>query len=168
MPWNETEPMNERVKFIARYLRKDEPFTVLCEAAGISRKTGYKWVERYEGGGVVALVDRSRAPLSHPHAVPEAVVETIVALRRRHPRWGPRKLLAILMLERVQVRAADAARERPHEHFARSRLRERDVGHDQLPVAHDGGAHGSPPAIPARLRLSGRKVKVCSGHDRSL
>jgi transposase InsO family protein len=69
---------------------------VLCEDAGISRKTGYKWVERYEHGGVAALVDRSRAPRSHPHAVPAAVVEAIVALRRRHPRWGPRKLLAIL------------------------------------------------------------------------
>lgn len=88
--------MNERVKFIARYLQKDEPFIVLCERAGISRKTGYKWVERYEGGGVTALVDRSRAPLGHPHAVPAAVVERIVAVRRRHPRWGPRKLLAIL------------------------------------------------------------------------
>ena len=96
MPWNETDRMNERVKFIARYLQQDEPFTVLCEAAGISRKTGYKWVERYEGSGVVALVDRSRAPRSHPHAVPEAVVETVVAMRCRHPRWGPRKLLAIL------------------------------------------------------------------------
>ena len=88
--------MNERVKFIARYLQKDEPFIVLCERAGISRKTGYKWVERYEGGGVAALVERSRAPLSHPHAVPAAVIESIVTTRRRHPRWGPRKLLAIL------------------------------------------------------------------------
>ncbi len=88
--------MNERVKFIARYLQKDEPFIVLCERAGISRKTGYKWVERYEGGGVAALVERSRAPLSHPHAVPAAVLESIVAMRRRYPRWGPRKLLAIL------------------------------------------------------------------------
>jgi putative transposase len=88
--------MNERVKFIARYLQKDEPFNALCERAGVSRETGYKWVERYEGGGVTALVDRSRAPLSHPHAVSAAVVETIVAMRRSHPRWGPRKLLAVL------------------------------------------------------------------------
>lgn len=96
MPWNETEPMNERVKFIARYLQKDEPFSALCARAGVSRKTGYKWVERYDEGGVTALVDRSRAPLSHPHAVPVAVRDAIVALRRRHPRWGPRKLLAVL------------------------------------------------------------------------
>jgi putative transposase len=88
--------MNERVKFIARYLQDEEPFVVLCEDADISRKTGYKWVARYEAGGVAALIDRSRAPRFHPHAVPAAVVEAIVALRRRHPRWGPRKLLALL------------------------------------------------------------------------
>jgi transposase-like protein len=51
MPWNETEPMNERVKFIAWYLQHDEPFKALCERAGVSRKTGYKWVDRYNGGG---------------------------------------------------------------------------------------------------------------------
>lgn len=58
-------PMNERVKFIARYVQNEETFAALCEAAGISRKTGYKWVERYAAGGVAPLVDRSRAPLSH-------------------------------------------------------------------------------------------------------
>ena len=54
MPWNETEPMNERVKFIARYLANDEPLTVLCEESGISRKTGYKWIERYEAGAAIS------------------------------------------------------------------------------------------------------------------
>jgi transposase-like protein len=88
--------MNERVKFIARYLENEEPFAALCEDAGISRKTGYKWVERYEEGGVRALVDHSRAPRSHPHAVPAAAIDAIVAVRRRHPRWGPRKLLVVL------------------------------------------------------------------------
>jgi len=88
--------MNERVKFIARYLQNEESFVVMCEDAGISRKTGDKWVDRYEQGGVGALVDQSRAPRSHPHAVSAAMIDAIVALRRRHPRWGPRKLLAIL------------------------------------------------------------------------
>ena len=46
MPWRETSPMNERVKFIADYLQDDEPFSELCARAQISRKTGYKWVER--------------------------------------------------------------------------------------------------------------------------
>jgi hypothetical protein len=46
MPSNETDSMNERVKFIARYLQREAPFIVLCEDAGIRRRTGYKWVER--------------------------------------------------------------------------------------------------------------------------
>lgn len=88
--------MNERVMFIADYLQDDEPFSELCARARISRKTGYKWVERYQVLGVKGLVDRSRAPLSRPHTVPATVVEKIVAVRRRHPRWGPRKLLVVL------------------------------------------------------------------------
>jgi len=88
--------MNERVKFVAQYLQHEEPFSALCARAKISRKTGYKWVARYETGGVIALVDRSRAPRSHPHAVTATVVERILEVRRRHPRWGPRKLLQVL------------------------------------------------------------------------
>jgi transposase len=80
--------MNERVKFIARYLAKEAPLTVLCDEAGVSRKTGYKWIERYEAGGAAALIDRSRAPRSHPQAVPAELVERIVAVRHRHPRWS--------------------------------------------------------------------------------
>src|SRR5688572_5826266 len=96
MPWNETAPMNERVKFIARLLQRDELFAALCERAGVSRKTGYKWVDRCERGRVTALGDRSRAPLSHSHAVASTIVDLIVAARQRHPRWGPRKLLRLL------------------------------------------------------------------------
>ena len=91
MPWAETNRMNERVKFIALYLESAEPFTGLCERFGVSRKTGYKWVERYESDGVSGLEERSRAPLSYPHAVEEQVVENILSLRKKHPRWGPRK-----------------------------------------------------------------------------
>jgi transposase InsO family protein len=96
MPWKETSPVNERVKFIAAVLEGNENFSELCERFGISRKQGYKWRERYEGGGIEALRDRSRAPVTHPHAVPTTIVDMIVEARRQHPRWGPRKLLVIL------------------------------------------------------------------------
>lgn len=96
MPWKETSPLNERVKFVAALLEGNENFTEICERFGISRKQGYKWRERYESGGMEALKDRSRAPLNHPQAVPGAIAELIVAARRQHPRWGPRKLLVIL------------------------------------------------------------------------
>ena len=50
MGWKETCYMDERLSFVAGYLRGDEPMTMLCESHGISRKTGYKWLERYERG----------------------------------------------------------------------------------------------------------------------
>ena len=64
MPWNETSPMNERIKFIAAFLEGNENFTELCERFGISRKQGYKWRERYESGGLDGMKDRSRAHIT--------------------------------------------------------------------------------------------------------
>jgi transposase InsO family protein len=96
MPWQHTEPMNERVKFIAAHLEANESFSDLCERFGISRKTGYKWVERYQEHGLVSLGDQSRAPHSHPHAVSDDIQRLILGAREKHPRWGPRKLLVIL------------------------------------------------------------------------
>jgi len=52
------------------------------------QKAGYEWKERYERGGVEALVDRSRTPHSHPHAVAAEVAQLLVAARRKHPTWG--------------------------------------------------------------------------------
>ena len=88
--------MNERVQFIASVLKHDESVSALCERFGISRKTGYKWVARYRAGGVGPLVDQSRAPHAHPHAVSPEVIAALLAARQRHPHWGPRKLLARL------------------------------------------------------------------------
>ena len=80
--------MNERVKFVAAMLEAEESFGELRERFGISRKQGYKWRERYQAGGVQALVDRSRAPHSHPHAVSPDVMQLLVAARKKHPRLG--------------------------------------------------------------------------------
>ncbi len=103
MPWKETNGMNERLKFIASYLEAGEPFSCLCERFGVSRKTGYKWVGRYESDGIASLEERSRAPLSHPHAVAGHVVDKILRVRKKHPRWGPRKLLVVLQRHYPQL-----------------------------------------------------------------
>lgn len=68
----------------------------LCREYGISRKTGYKWTQRFIDGGVANLVDRSRAAHHHPSVVAPEVVEAVLALRRRYPTWGPKKLEALL------------------------------------------------------------------------
>jgi transposase InsO family protein len=69
----------------------------LCRWYGISRKGAYKWIGRYEAEGVAGLEDRSRAPRHHPNAVSEEQEAAIVAVRARHPTWGPKKIRAWLM-----------------------------------------------------------------------
>jgi transposase len=69
--------------------------TELAAQYAISRKTGYKWLERYDAEGVDGLSDRSRRPHESPQATDPDLVERLLALRRRHPRWGAKKLLAV-------------------------------------------------------------------------
>jgi len=72
----------------------------LCRRFGISRQTGYKWVERYEAQGPPGLQDRSRAPRHHPKAVPAEVEVAILESRAAHPTWGPKKVRAWLEVHR--------------------------------------------------------------------
>jgi transposase InsO family protein len=69
--------------------------TELAVQYGVSRKTGYKWVAAYEASGLAGLQDRSRRPHHSPHAIDAALVTAILTIRRRHPSWGPKKLLAV-------------------------------------------------------------------------
>ncbi len=103
MPWKETGPFEERRKFVMACRDSDESLTAICERFGISRQKGYKWLVRYEEGGLAELVDRSRRPHSNSRSVPAAVVELILELRKRRPRWGPRKLLAVLERDYPQI-----------------------------------------------------------------
>src|SRR6266540_3218166 len=96
MPWSETTPMRERVKLVAAFCDGIFSMTELAQLHGISRKTGYKWVERVEQEGLEGLKERSRAPKSSPHRTPEQVVGGVLEMRRWHPRWGPKKLIAWL------------------------------------------------------------------------
>src|SRR5262245_45160362 len=95
MAWSETVEMS-RVRFIADLKSDLYAMTELCEKHGISRKTGYKWKERFSQEGVEGLRDRSRAPKHSPCQTAPEVRERLMELRRQHPSWGPRKLLAWL------------------------------------------------------------------------
>jgi putative transposase len=88
--------MDQRVAFIADWLRDEWTMTELAERYGISRKTAYKWVDRYDEDAAPGLAERSRAPHTHGRATTAAICEAVLALRRKHPRWGPKKLRAIL------------------------------------------------------------------------
>jgi putative transposase len=95
MPWREMSPMEQRADFVREFASGLFTMTELAEQYGISRKTGYKWVMAYEDRGLAGLQDRSRRPHISPHATDEDVVAALLAIRHRHPRWGPKKLLAV-------------------------------------------------------------------------
>ena len=88
--------MDQRVAFMADWLRNEWTMSDLACRYGISRKTAYKWVERYEGDPAHGLADRSRAPKQHGRAMADEVKDAVLALRHAHPHWGPKKLRAIL------------------------------------------------------------------------
>ncbi len=102
MPWEESRVLDQRVKFIAELLKSEESMTALCRAFGISRKTGYKWRDRYRHGGPVALIDMSRRPKVSPRATPKDLIDRILALRAKHPTWGARKLKVRLLQSEPQ------------------------------------------------------------------
>jgi putative transposase len=93
MVWKVTEPMTERLKFVHEWQQRLYTTSELCLRHGVSRKTGYKWLERFEAFGKAGLSDRSHRPHRCPHAISRAVAEAILAARLKHPHWGPRKLL---------------------------------------------------------------------------
>ena len=95
MPWREMSPMQQRLEFIRDYETELFTMTELAAQYRISRKTAYKWLHRHEADGAPGLVNRSRRPTRCPHATDPALVEALLAIRRRHPRWGPKKLLTV-------------------------------------------------------------------------
>ncbi len=82
--------------------------TELCADYQISRKTGYKWLERYETGGPAGLHDRSRRPHHEPAGDRSRVGRGVAAMRRRHPRWGAKKLLAVARRQDPRRRVAES------------------------------------------------------------
>jgi transposase InsO family protein len=97
MPWREVTALSEREEFVGLATAGGIPMAELCRRFGISRKTGYKWLERFRAAGPAALQDRSRRPHHSPAATGDELVEAILALRQTYPRWGARKLRRLLL-----------------------------------------------------------------------
>ena len=93
MPWQNESPMDQKEKFIRDTQRDAFTMPELCERYGISRKTGYKWLGRFQEEGWAGLKERSRAPQTCPHRIDEVVAKAICDARRKHPTWGARKIL---------------------------------------------------------------------------
>jgi len=79
--------MDERLKFIARLLDGDK-MAELCREFGVSRKTGYKILNRYNSCGLQGLTDRSRRPYRQANQLPVLIVR----LKQDKPNWGAPKI----------------------------------------------------------------------------
>lgn len=103
--------MKERVKFVLEWEKRwDEGegqlnFAELCREFGISRQVGYVWLKRYRDSkhDLEAMAERSRRPLRSPTKVPDELEDLVVAARKLHPTWGPKKLRAWLLHHRPQL-----------------------------------------------------------------
>ena len=95
MPWKESHYMDERVRFIERIL-EGERMTDLCREFGVSRKTGYKFYNRFLAEGMRGLADDSRRALYYPNQTPKEIEELIVEFRKRKSKWGSKKIKKIL------------------------------------------------------------------------
>ncbi len=96
MPWAQTDPMSERVRFIKCLRRYKSTFRSYCALFGVAPKTGYKWLHQFETAGLAGLRERSRRPRGNSRAMSARVAERLVGFRLDHPNWGPRKLVAYL------------------------------------------------------------------------
>ena len=113
----------------------------LCRFYGVSRGTGYKWVGRYEGGGLEGLRDQSRAPHQHRNAIAVEMEDLVIAIREKHPSWGAPKIHA-------QLEQDHGEKELPAEStigailkrngLTVSRKRRRTSRRDSEPLAHAG------------------------------
>ena len=83
--------MDQRIEFALRAVGT-ECFADLCREYGISRKTGYKWRERFLAEGIGGMQEASRRPHKHSTELGEEVICRIVRLKEAHRHWGPRKI----------------------------------------------------------------------------
>jgi putative transposase len=65
---------------------------VLCRRFGVSRKTGYKILERYNTCGLEGLTDRSRRPYRHANQLPVQIETLIMRSKQERPHWGAPKI----------------------------------------------------------------------------
>jgi hypothetical protein len=111
MPWLETDPVTERLKFVQDALSDRFTMAEVCARHRVSRPTGYKWIARYAEAGRRGLGDRGRAPHTCPHKLSTSIPELLCTAREAYPFWGARNLLAVLQTK--QPRSTNGPRRAP-------------------------------------------------------
>lgn len=108
MPWQETNAVEERVKFVIAVREDGMSVAAACRKFGVSRPTGYKWLGRYDEKGLDGLCDESRTPRTLPHKTPDEVVERVLEAHERLE-FGPRKLRVYLLAQEVSFNVPAAS-----------------------------------------------------------
>jgi transposase InsO family protein len=96
MPWKEVCAMDQKVQMLRDWMSDGYNITDLSQTYCVSRKTIYKWIERYEENGFAGIAERSRSAYRHPNAIATDIVEILIATKLGHQRWGPKKIVAWL------------------------------------------------------------------------
>jgi putative transposase len=97
MSWRNVTMCDQKKQFISDVINNDKSklsFAELCEYYSISRKTGYKWLNRFMQKGELGLVDLSSRPLSTPTKTSQETEQCIIFIRTQYPKWGPKKIHA--------------------------------------------------------------------------
>ena len=96
MPWKGVTVTEQRQRFLEDFQLNYYSITELAERFCISRKTAYKWINRFKQNGHSGFHEQSRRPHSCPWQTNKAIVEELVEIRKAHPKWGPKKLLDLM------------------------------------------------------------------------
>jgi transposase InsO family protein len=137
MSWDIKDIFARRLEFVTLALAGGVGMAELCRRFNISRKTGYKWCTRFHRAGEAGLQDKARSPVRRANQTAATMEVVVLALRRRHPTWGPRKLQrrlvdlgrkalpAVSTLGRILrrhgcIEAATSAAHRPLQRFCRA------------------------------------------------
>ncbi|MBU0455229.1 MAG: IS481 family transposase [Gammaproteobacteria bacterium] len=92
MPWKEESVMRQRLELMKQLCASDRTVQEVCDQWGISRKTAYKWLKRYQTKGLAALNNRSRAPKKQALQVSHKIEAQVIEAHCRYRSWGPNKL----------------------------------------------------------------------------
>jgi putative transposase len=92
MAWENFKVEKQRLQLIKAYIAGDASMTELCIKYGISRKTAYKWYDRFIEEGEEGLKDQSKAPHNPTVLYSEELIQRIIDYKLDHKDWGPKKI----------------------------------------------------------------------------
>lgn len=139
MSWKKTDLSQQKMMFISDWLKQEFYFAELCNRYQISRKTGYKLINRFNLEGTDALQEKSRARHSHPNAMSNEIKTQLISAKQRFPHWGPVKLRDWLELSKPNMNwpAASTVGDFLKLHgFVKPRRKRRKVPAHSAPLSH--------------------------------